>query len=340
MSIVEPVGSAGSADLFAFRPDGARGRLVDAQVRAGFADSIATVIDALASRIDMAPAEALVARVRSQPVSPAVFGVYTELVEAIHADDFDSVEHLARQLCVPDFGSAPDLRIVTLADDDLGAGQAERYRRFVDEDPDLGASLPALTGADFADAKARVNSALALLDNAAPDVASEVRALAREVVLVGDPTDETSAFNGASSFHLWGALFLNTDAYVGRVEIAEALAHESAHMLLFGFGRGRTLVSNRAEARYSSPLRSDPRPMDGIVHATYVLARMHYTVSRLLQSERLTEAERRFAVEAADRSMRRYAEGIDVIDEHAIWTPPGEAAIAGARSYMETAPRM
>ena len=327
-------------DFFAFRPEPRRGRLVDAEVRAGLADSIAAVFAALASQVGAARGDELVARIRAAPVSPAVFGLYTELVEAIHRDDLDSVGRLAAQLSAPGFGSAPALRVVTLTDDDLGAGQADRYRRFVDEDPDLGGALPPLTGADFLDANRRVNAAFALLDAAAPEVAGEIRALAREIVLVGNPTDDTAAFDGASSFHLWGALFLNTDSYVSRVEIAEALAHETAHTLLFGFSLGRTLVDNDPEMRYSSPIRTDPRPMDGVVHAAYVLARMHYTVSRLLESDQLTGAERQFAIEARDRSASRFAEGMGVIDQYVIWTPPGEAALAGAHAYMRQPARL
>lgn len=340
MNAVDRGSIAAKTDFFAFRPEPRRGRLVDAEVRAGLADSIAAVFAALAAQIGAARGDELVERIRAAPVSPAVFGLYTELVEAIHRDDLDSVGCLAAELSAPGFGAAPDLRIVTLADDDLGPGQADRYRRFIDEDPDLGGALPPLTGAAFAEASARVHAALALLDAAAPEVAGEVRALAREIVLVGDPTDDTTAFNGASSFHLWGAVFLNTDAYVSRVEIAEALAHESAHTLLFGFSLGRTLAGNDPEARYSSPIRSDPRPMDGIVHATYVLARMHYTVSRLLESDQLTGAERQFAVEARDRSASRFAEGMGVIDRYVIWTPPGEAALAGAHAYMRQPARI
>jgi HEXXH motif-containing protein len=268
-----------------------------------------------------------------------VFGVYTELVEAIHRDDLDSVGRLAGQLCTPGFGSAPDLRVVTLTDRDLGTGMADLYRRFIDEDPDLGGALPPLLGENFADGEKRIRGAFALLDSAAPEMAEEVRALAREIVLVGHPTDESTPFDGASSFHLWGALFLNTDSYVSRIEIAEALAHESTHALLFGFAGGRTLVDNDPDARYSSPLRSDPRPMDGIVHATYVLARMHYVVSRLVQSGLLTDEEREFAAAALKRNAGRYAEGIGVVDSHAVWTPAGEAAIAGARAYMDGAGR-
>jgi hypothetical protein len=45
---------------------------------------------------------------------------------------------------------------------------------------------------------------------------------------------------------------------------------------------GKPLVENEVEELYPSPLRSDPRPIDGVVYATYVTARMDYAVTSLL----------------------------------------------------------
>jgi HEXXH motif-containing protein len=139
---------------------------------------------------------------------------------------------------------------------------------------------------------------------------------------------------GASTFQLWGALFLKVRPQSDRVEIAEALAHEGAHALLFGLGMGKPLVRNGTETRYSSPLRKDPRPMDGVVHASYVLGRMHYAVTRLLESGLLTEEEEAGALAAKKRSARHHADSWSVIDPAVQWTPAGEAALAAARAYM------
>jgi hypothetical protein len=316
--------------LYAFRPDANRARVVDAGVRASLADSISTVLKALASE-GGPPGDDLVKRVRAGPIAPVVFGVYTELVEAIFADNIDTALELARELCAPDFASVDELRIVTLSDRDLGASQAARYRRFLDDDPEVGRKVRALAPADLTRASEQVGRALALLDAAAPELANEIRTLVHEIVLVDTDDDEF----GASTFQLWGALFLKVNVQASRVEIAEALAHESAHALLFGFGMGKPLVLNQAQARYASPLRKDPRPMDGVVHATYVIARMHYTVTRLLESELLTAEEQQVAFEAQKRNARHYADGWAVIDTHARWTLAGEAALAAARAYMD-----
>jgi hypothetical protein len=50
--------------------------------------------------------------------------------------------------------------------------------------------------------------------------------------------------------------------------MVQMLAHESSHNLLFGFSADESLVENSPEELFPSPLRMDPRPMDGICHAT------------------------------------------------------------------------
>jgi HEXXH motif-containing protein len=329
MLMVIPEPSDLTADFFVFRPDPRRAQAVDACVRAGLADSLAAVFKALGDRGPRRGSE-LVARVRAKPVSPAVFAMYTDIVEAIFGDNVDVAVRLADELSAVGYDSADNLRIVTLSDEFLGLHQAERYRRLVDDDQESELDLEALAPAAFVAAASRISETLALLDSVDPPLAGEIHSLVRQVV-VAESSDEEF---GASSFQVWGALFLRLKDNWGRVEIAGALAHESAHALLFGFGMGKPLVRNPPNARYSSPLRADPRPMDGVVHASYVIARMHYTATCLLGSGALTNEEERVALEARTLNERRFTDGWGVICRHAELTPEGEAALASANAYM------
>lgn len=135
-------------------------------------------------------------------------------------------------------------------------------------------------------------------------------------------------------FLAWGAVLLNVDEMPDRLTMAETLAHETGHNLLSGFTGGRPLVENDPAERYDSPLRLDPRPMDGIVHATYVLARMHYCLERLLQSGLLSDQEGVTATAAIAQRRRAFGAGLDVVDRHARFTPIGRAAFEPARQYM------
>ena len=323
--------SGKDAGWFDFRPNAARTQQVVARVREGLAASLEAVLRSVGEQ--SSAATDLIGQVRAGPIAPKVFGAYTELVEAIFSDDVDASLAITNEICAPHFGRVDALRVVTLHDSHLGKGQTARYRRLVDDDQELGKELRTLDEAQFADAAKRVHDALAVLDVGVPELAEELRTLVHEIVVVGKPGDWPF---GASSFQLWGALFLKLKPDASRVEIAEALAHESAHALLFGFSMGRPLVENEPDELYPSPLRSDPRPMDGVVHATYVTARMHYTATRLLGSGLLSDEEAHEARELIKRNERGYLEGVAVVDSGARWTKAGEAALASAKAYMST----
>jgi hypothetical protein len=329
MWVADLDGGGEAASWFDFRPNAARSRQVAARVREGLADSLEAAFHALGEQ--RSGGTDLIAQVRAGPIAPKVFGAYTELVEAIFSEDSDASLAIADELCAPDFGHVDALRVVTLDDSHLGPGQTARYRRLVDDDQEVGIALQALEGAKFADAAQRVNDALALLDAGVAELAKELRTLVHEIVVVDKPGDWPF---GASSFQLWGALFLKLKPEASRVEITESLAHESAHALLFGFSMGRPLVENEPDELYPSPLRSDPRPMDGVVHATYVTARMHYTVAGLVASGLLTEQEASEARKLIKRDERGYLEGAAVVDRDARWTKAGKAALASAKVYM------
>ena len=276
----------------------------------------------------------LVARIRSGPVSPVVTGAYTELVEAIFADDVNAAIAVARDLCRPNFGSHAGLRIVTLSDADLGPGQAARYRRLINDNSKLQLQIRALRARGLCDGLGvRFGRCGVARGGYAGACWRDARPRARDV-LVDKPGNRHF---GASSFQIWGALFLKPYPHGNRAAIVEQLAHETSHALLFGLSKGKPLVRNEPDEVYPSPIRQDLRPMDGVVHATYVIARMHYAMSQLLQSGLLTPEEAEVARATRDAHRAHYQNGLAVVETNAKWTEVGEAAHSAARAYMAAA---
>ena len=74
--------------------------------------------------------------------------------------------------------------------------------------------------------------------------------------------------------------------------------------------------------------------MEGVVHATFVIARMHYTVAQLFQSGLLTKEETEEARDLISRNARGYADGFAVVERDARWTEAGGAALQSAQLYM------
>jgi len=268
------------------------------------------------------------------PIRPAVFGTYTDLVESICTDDATSSQRVSDQLLSIQ-ASCGDTRIVTLSDDDLGTDQARRYARLIDDDPEQSIHIqPVAHKAAMASA---VTAALSLIEASTPDLAEEIKALTREMVIV-DParspeTGDLAQFDGASTFYLWGAIFVKV-AGKSPIELAQTLAHETGHLLLFGLTMGRSLVENAYDERYDSPLRQDPRPMEGLVHAAYVVARMHYTLASLLKSGGLAANERDQARDQLAGYCSSFFDTLATIEDHARFTRQGAAIFRDAVDYM------
>lgn len=282
---------------------------------------------------DTAKLEALSdALCRGERQTPAVFAYYYRLLEAVLDGAFDDAEDYFAALA----GIEPlqqSLRIAPLAPRELGPSYP-LYRDMMNSDPtvDIGFASPSEAG--FTAFRQRLESGLRLMRAAVPKLSGEIEAIIQDIVIVAGDKSKKFQFDGGSHFQLWGALFLNGDSHHDDVAIVEVLAHESAHSLLFGFCAEEFLVENEDEELYSSPLRPDPRPMDGIYHATFVSARMHWALDQLLKSGALDVAGRERALKANALNVSNFRSGHAVVEEHGRLTTLGRRLMEGASAYM------
>ena len=75
-------------------------------------------------------------------------------------------------------------------------------------------------------------------------------------------------FDAASSFMLWGGIIFNADRMTSPVDMVQVLAHER-RTIAVRFCVDEPVLENGFEGRFSSPLRADLRPLEGIFHANY-----------------------------------------------------------------------
>lgn len=316
-----------------FEPSAERGAALDQRMRERLADSLDYLFGKVGEPLGISAADTarIASDVRAAAQSPNLFGTYYDLVLAIESDELDSARQLAADLLEP--ARATGTRVASI--EDRREIETERFRRLLIDDPEMAAQPdPQLLD----DTLSRTHAGFDLLDRGFPEMAAEIRALLREIVIAAGPEDpKAPTFDGASSYMLWGAILLNARGQTSVLDTAQALAHESGHNLLFGFCTSQSLVENADDELFSSPLRADARPMDGVFHATYVVARMHQTLSRLIESGVLDEKQ----VEAAHADLtahrRNFASGDQVIREGARLTPLGEDVIETARAYMAAA---
>jgi len=130
-------------------------------------------------------------------------------------------------------------------------------------------------------AQSLIFQAVDLLKAAAPDWYHEFILLADQLLLAESSSD-THWFVGAAVFDAFGAVLLNPAALTDLPSTVMALIHESSHQQMFLYHLDDPIVLNPAEEGYPSPLRKEPRPMEGIFHAMWVSARMALAANALL----------------------------------------------------------
>jgi hypothetical protein len=277
-------------------------------------------------------------RLRSSRTAPLTFALYGDLVRAIDQGEFASAHELVSTL-VSQPECPPNLQIMDLADPAFDA-RAQIYERYIDNDPLMPLKLAPPLPEAAREAKEAIIKTLTLLDSADPELAAEMRELLREIVLCGDRHDAGRVtFEGASAFLLWGAILLNTHRDNDCVAMAQTLAHESAHNLLFGLCPDEPLLLNDPEERFGSPLRPDLRPLEGIYHATYVIARMHRSLRHLAGSGHLSPEDEKRARQEMVQTQRLFKDGLRTLETHAQLTEIGGQILEGAKEYMSTAAR-
>lgn len=319
----------------AFEPDGARARLLDQRMRADLAASIRYIFGQANGQLAVSSQrlEHFLERLQAGRVSPLTFSFYSDAVLAIEDDEIEAATDFFNGLLELPF--PPDRTSVTDLADPATSSLAQRFVRFVDTDEKVRFVAYSPSPEESARCRENIRAAFELMDAADPAQAAEIRGLITEICLAaGDKNPKVLTFDGASSFMLWGGIFINAGRDSNPVAMAQMLAHETAHVLMFGLGAEQPLVANEDDELFSSPLRLDPRPMDGIYHATFVTARMHRLVKRLLDSGKLSAADTELARKDLVENARLFQKGIEVVQSHGKLTPVGRELMRGATDYM------
>jgi hypothetical protein len=337
LSAAEPFASADV--LYAFQPSADRARFFDQRMRSRLHESLDHLFSQAGPHLTV-PRERIdsfLARLKTQPVAPLTFSVYCDLVIAIESDDLQEASEFTEELLSLPAPVAGGPRLFELGDPATDR-IAARYCSFVDPGADIAFEVfPPQPDAARA-CREQIQRAFEIIDAGDAELAAEIRALLREIVLAAgvDPIDDPKAltFDGASAFMLWGAIIINANRRDGEIGMVQMLAHESAHNLLFGMTTDEPLLHNSPDERYASPLRPDPRPLEGIYHATFVSARMYRVMQTLLDRGAVPAAlEAKARKDLADNA-RFFTQGAETIQRHGRLTEIGAAIFQNCCDYM------
>lgn len=317
---------------FAFAPSAARGVALDGAMHGQLASSLAHVAEVCAS---VAPditgqlirPRALLAAGNALP--SRAFGLYFHLASSLFdgsevaarwaAAQLDAIEPRTPGLRMQRWGSAESADVETVLALRMG------------DDASQFAPISEATAQRFA---ALVTEGLALLQAATPELHGEITGLLSEMLFAQAPAGAAMEFDGASHYQFWGLLLLNPSHHHTPLGIAEVLAHEAGHSLLFGLTIDEPLVRNDDDELFVSPLRPDPRPMDGIYHATFVSARMAWAMEALADSGLLTPVEQQHARSEAAKDRENFSKGWHTVMQHGRLSATGTQIIENAHRWV------
>jgi hypothetical protein len=324
-------------DRFDFFPNGSQARALNRRMRLSLADSLQHVSDQSAGHLpfDFSALAPLILSIRSGERYPcSTFAIYAEIVLAICNGEHNRAALLLEEIAL-EKPLAQAWRVLAI-DDPVHEKNMNRYLLSMNNESDTDFFMGS-PSADLADRFGqRVRAGYSLLANEIPELAAEFDELVSDVIMVVGDDKAKYQFDGGSSYFLWGGLFLNATSHETEVAMAEVMAHESAHILLYACAADEALVKNPDEDLFPSPLRTDLRPMDGIYHATFVSARMHWAMAQLISSGRLSDSAVVAAEAARLEDSKNFWAGHELVARHGQLTRTGAEVMQGALSYMES----
>jgi HEXXH motif-containing protein len=271
--------------------------LLDAEVLGGAADAVASARG----------------RLSAGPVSPWSFAHYAATVRAVSRGD--SAEEQARMMAEAIQGPMPT-RILPFGNATLPDESWEVTRDVFDTDQGR-PFTPVTPAAEDIDATSReLNAALELLERADGEAFRELDGLIAVTILGARPEGSDTGFDGASTFFLWGAPVINAGLRRTPAQLIDLLVHEASHLILLGVAAGAPLSRNDPRSLYASPLRVDPRPIDGILHAAYVCTRVHLVLTRALAANSLDADARRDLEDRRTFNGTAAVESLAVVKDH------------------------
>jgi hypothetical protein len=301
---------------------------IDAGVRARLAESLSYIVGQAGSYLDVdrGRLDGAVERIRIAKQDPGVFARYFALISAVDANRFAEADALLNEI-IERAAKPVSFAIVPFSEEELGADY-QRFPQLLFAEFSTTSSMASPSPGQSAASTQMFREAIALVAQADPDIHDEIQALLTRIYLAV-PSNDPSAkpFGGVTSLMVWGASFANIELYGTRWDAVQFLVHEITHALLFGLSYDEPLVLNSAADSFKSPLRTDPRPMDGIFHATLVCGRLAAFNRGWVDNGITDAADRERSKAAAAKNACLFHDGLATIYQHAILSDLGRRLI-------------
>ena len=268
--------------------------------------------------------------------APVVFAFHQGLLNAALTENtyaFKSLSDDLARLPAAEAMAPEKLTSVEMSEACFSAASLQALKTAFQDDVGLTAHLGPPAPAARAAADRHLETAMTALAKAAPDWHREMELLGSQIIYT-QSQDPSLSFGGAAVFDAFGAVLINPETFRTPAVTLTQLVHEVSHQHMFLFHLDDAILLNDDDAAYASPLRREPRPMEGIFHAGWVSARMSLVADAVLSSPDRPEWSDALAADK-DTTIAVFRDCAEVIDAHAEFTEFGRALYATARDAID-----
>lgn len=219
--------------------------------------------------------------------SPVIFALHGAMLNSALKNDTSEVPDFFRILKDIGFrenGQLDLFSITSLSEQAMHRDDVFLLKRAFADDVGLTTTLMGPPQQEVDRATILVNDALKTLEETAPDWMEELSLLANQVYFAVEGGGNDLLFGGAAVFDAFGSVLMNPLGFRDTPTVLMALIHESSHQQMFLYHLNDPILNNDSSSTFSSPLRTQPRPMEGIFHALWVSARMVVAAEAVLKS--------------------------------------------------------
>ncbi|MEP2783899.1 MAG: HEXXH motif-containing putative peptide modification protein [Pseudoruegeria sp.] len=218
---------------------------------------------------------------------PTLFALHGALLKAVLDDDTSEIPELFRIIKTIqewNYWAPHSFSTKPLSEDVLHKDEVFLLKRAFADDVGLTTALVAPQHSDVERGAMLITGALDILKQSAPTWSEELSLLANQIYFAVGDTESGLRFGGAAVFDAFGSILMNPLGFQSVEAVLMAFVHESSHQQMFLYHLNDPILLNDASAVYTSPLRKQPRPMEGIFHAMWVSARMTVAAEAVLSA--------------------------------------------------------
>jgi len=253
--------------------------------------------------------------------------LHVNLFHAIEAENLLKIEEIITHISSKEF-QCTEMKILNFSA--LSRGDAACAQRFFSQEISEDVVISPLTDAQHHCIQRSLEKGLIVYQNAFPNFYREFEELVSEILLLN-----SQRLKQGSSADLFGMIYKSYQhPWKTVADILDLLVHEQSHLYIYLLNHDDRLILNPMD-RFEAPLRKEKRPLIGIFHATFVLARMQYVLKKAHEGRLLPRHEQHDCQTRVTYYQKRFRAGFEVLQKHAQLTPLARQLMTSAKTLLE-----